>query len=189
MEVNEPLPEYKRYTYDDYCSWDDDKLWELIDGVPYAMAGPSQKHQEISMQLGSLIRNFLVGKPCKVFAAPFPVRLNAAFGDNTVLLPDLLVVCDMEKLDGKSCVGAPDMTIEILSPSTAMRDKVLKLKRYLSAGVREYWIVDPDSKSISVHLLANSQYIINAYACGEDETVLVHVLEGCVIALAEVFEE
>ena len=70
-----------------------------------------------------------------------------------------------------------------------MRDKVLKLKQYLSAGVREYWIVDPDSKSISVHLLSDSQYVINAYACGEDETVPVHVLEGCVKALSEVFEE
>ena len=189
MEVNEALPEYKRYTYEDYCSWDDDKLWELIDGMPYAMAAPSQRHQEILLQLGRMIGNFLVGKTCKVFVAPFAVRLNEAYGDDTVLLPDLLVVCDMAKLDGKCCVGAPDMAIEILSPSTAVRDRVIKLKRYLNAGVREYWIVDPDSRTISVHLLMDRQYVISAYAYGEDAAVPIHVLDGCTIDLTEVFEE
>ena len=185
MEISEALPEYERYTYADYCSWEDDIRRELIDGVPYAMSAPSRRHQEALMQLGSLIRNFLVGKPCKVLAAPFDVRLNADTRDDTVVQPDILVVCDESKLDEKSCFGAPDLAIEILSPSTAMRDKVLKYRWYLSAGVREYWIVDPDDKTVVVHMLKNSEYATNTY--GGDEAVPVHVLEGCVIDLSEVF--
>ena len=185
-EVNEALPEYKRYTYTDYCAWGDDKRWELIDGVPYAMSAPNQAHQEISMQLSLLIGGFLVGKPCKVFAAPFDVRLNADYGDDTVLQPDILVVCDKTKLDGKSCVGAPDMVIEVLSPSTALRDKVLKYRWYLSAGVREYWIVSPDDRTVMVHVLQNGEYVSRPY--GDADTIPVNVLEGCVIDLSEVFE-
>ena len=187
MEVNEALPEYRRYTYDDYCSWDDDKRWELIDGMPYAMSAPSQAHQEILSQLNRSIGNFLVGKPCKVLPAPFDVRLNADTRDDTVVQPDLLVVCDKDKLDGKSCVGAPDLVIEILSPSTSMRDRVLKFRRYLHAGVREYWIVEPDSKAVTVHILANGEYITRAY--GEEDAVPVHVLDGCIIELTEIFAE
>jgi len=187
MEINEALPEYTRYTYEDYCTWDDDKRWELIDGVPYAMSAPSRAHQEISSQLNRLIGNFLVGKPCKVFAAPFDVRLNFDTRDDIVVQPDLLVVCDKSKLDDKGGIGAPDMVIEILSPSTAALDRFLKFNRYLQAGVREYWIVDPDSKTVSVYVLENDKYTAQAFC--SDDAAPVHVLEGCVINLSEVFAE
>ena len=185
MEISEALPEYKRYTYADYCSWEDDVRRELIDGVPYAMSAPSRSHQKTSMQLSVLLGNFLKGKPCEVFAAPFDVRLNADTRDDTVVQPDVLVVCDESKLDEKGCIGAPDLAIVILSPSTAMRDKVLKYRWYLRSGVREYWIVSPDDKTVMVCILKNGEYVTTTY--GGDEAVPVHVLEGCIIDLPEVF--
>ena len=187
MEVNEAVPEYKRYTYSDYYSWDDDKRWELIDGIPYEMSAPTLKHQRISAQFIRLIGNFLVGKPCKVFAAPVDVRLNHDTYDDTVLQPDILVVCDKSKLDGKSCVGAPDLVIEILSPSTSMRDKIIKFNRYLQAGVREYWVVDPEDETVIAHLQKDGEYVSRPF--GKDDTAPVHVLDGCVISLADVFAE
>ena len=129
----------ERYTYLDYYSWDDGERWELIDGVAYAMSpAPAPKHQTISRELLVQIANFLKGKPYEVFHAPFDVRLNADSDDDTVMQPDIFVVCDKSKIDDKGCNGAPDMIIEILSPSTAKRDIVLKFNAYLQAGVREY---------------------------------------------------
>jgi len=183
--VKDAAPEYKRLTYADYCSWDDDQRWELIDGVAYAMSSPSRKHQEILGILHIKIGTFLSGKQCKVFLAPFDVRLNHDSGDDTVVQPDIMVICDSSKLGDKSCNGAPDLVIEILSPSTTMRDKLLKFRKYLQAEVREYWIVDPEYKTVSVHLLKNDDYLVRIYDI--ENTVPVHVLEGCEIDLAEVF--
>ena len=175
----------KKYNYADYANRADNERYELIDGVIYMMSPPSQAHQEILLEIAGQLREFLKGKPCKVFVAPFAVRLNAAAGDNTVLEPDLFVVCDMAKLDGKSCNGAPDMVVEILSPSTARKDRVTKFNKYLEAGVREYWIVDPDSKTASVHILKNGEYVVSGY--GDTDTVAVHVLDGCRINMKDVF--
>ena len=182
-EVNEAA---RAYTYEDYLSRDDETRFELIDGVIHLMAPPAQAHQEISGELHLQLANFLKGKPCKVFYAPFGVRLNAETGDNTILEPDLLVVCDMSKLDGKSCNGAPDMVIEILSPSTSRKDKTIKFAKYLQAGVRELWFADPADKTVSVCILKNGEYCIRTY--DNTQTVQVHVLEGCEINLQDVFE-
>jgi len=179
------LQNEKRYTYADYEKWDDDNRYELIDGVVHMMApAPSQAHQEAGGSLHGQLWAFLRNKPFKVFQAPFDVCLNAG-GDNdsTVIQPDVLVVCDKSKLDGKRCNGAPDMVVEVLSPSTSSRDRLLKFNRYLEAGVREYWIVDTDDKNISVHILKNGEYTTKVYGINED--VPVHVLEGCLINLGE----
>ncbi|MCL2151834.1 MAG: Uma2 family endonuclease [Oscillospiraceae bacterium] len=187
MEVSEAVPEYKSYTYADYCTWGDER-WELVDGEAYAMApGPSEAHQSVLLNLARKLSDYLEGKPCKVFVAPFDVRLNADTYDDTVVQPDILVVCDEKKLDGKSCVGAPDLVVEILSPSTATRDKTIKFKAYLQAGVREYWMADPETKSISAHVLENGRYYTTIYF--DNDTVPVHILEGCAIELAKVFAE
>jgi len=182
------LPEKKqRYTYADYCAWDDRERWELIDGVPHAMSpAPSTIHQRISGRLYRQLANFLDGKPCEVFYAPFDVRLNAMGNeDGDVFQPDLVIICDQVKIDDKGCNGAPDMVIEILSPATARRDKLLKFNKYQRAGVREYWIVDADSRTVQVHILENGRYFTTSY--GEADKIAVNVLEGCEIGLSEIF--
>jgi len=191
-EVNEAVRKYnslgKKLTYADYASWDDDNRYELIDGVVHAMSAPSLLHQNISMELSRQLANYLVGKPCRVLAAPSDVCL---FGkgdeDDTVVQPDVLVICDERKLEnGKYCNGAPDLVIEILSSSTASLDRIKKLNIYLQSGVREYWIIDPIDNSVVVNVLENSKYVISNYK-GTD-TVPVFVLDGCNISLADVFQ-
>ena len=190
IEVNEAVPKYEndtRYTYADYASWDDDIRYELIDGIPYVMYAPTTTHQGILMDLSRQLASFLKGKPCRVFAAPCDVCLNGLGDkDDTVVQPDILVVCDESKIERKYCNGAPDMTIEILSPSTSKRDLLTKLVKYQNAGVREYWIVDPDAKTVNVHILEDGRYVINSYE--SNDTIAVTVLDGCSIILSEVFE-
>jgi len=190
IEVNEAVPKYEndtRYTYADYASWDDDIRYELIDGIPYVMYAPTTTHQGILMDLSRQLASFLKGKPCRVFAAPCDVCLSGLGDeDDTVVQPDILVVCDESKIEKKYCNGAPDMTIEILSPSTSKRDLLTKLVKYQMAGVREYWIVDPDAKTVNVHILEDGRYVINSYE--SNDTIAVTVLDGCSIILSEVFE-
>ena len=182
------LQEEQRYTYADYCTWDDNERWELIEGVPYAMSpAPAWRHQGISRELSYQLTDFLKGKPCKVFAAPFDVRLNADDEDDTVVQPDIVVICDRSKLSGTGCKGVPDMIIEILSPSTAQRDKWIKFNLYQRAGVREYWIVDPDSKMVTVHVLRDGVYTTAAY--GDTGAAPVNALPGCEINLEDVFAQ
>ena len=184
--MNLPLELEQLYDYADYCTWDDDVRRELIDGVIYVMSAPTWEHQGISSNLHGKLHSFLTGKPCKVFHAPFDVRLNANAKDDTVVQPDIVIICDRSKLIGTGCVGAPDMTIEILSPSSARRDMLEKLRLYQKYGVREYWIVDPETKMITAHLLENGKYIVYAY--GDEETAPVSILDGCEINLQDVFD-
>jgi len=187
-KVKEALPAYdKLYTYSDYITWDDDIRYELIDGVPYMMSAPNRRHQEILGNLHGQLWNFLKGNSCKVYQAPFDVRLNADTTDNTVVQPDLVIVCDHEKLDDAGCNGTPDMVVEILSPSTAQYDLTRKFTLYLKMGIREYWVIDPERKTLAVHILKDNNYITHAYS--DKETAPVHTLKGCNINLSEVFEE
>ena len=182
----EIVQETRRYTYADYRTWDDSERWELIDGIPYAMSpAPTRSHQKVVGRIYSRLEHFLRGKTCEVYISPFDVRLNAGTKDDTVVQPDILVVCDKSKLDESGCTGAPDMVVEVLSPSTARRDRWLKFTRYIKAGVREYWIVDPETKTASVHLLKDGAYTVDVYS--DEDTVPVHVLDGCKIDLGEVF--
>jgi len=184
----EPLRKEEYYTYADYYKWDDDKRWELIEGKPYAMSpAPSWGHQSTGMQIAIRIGSYLKGRQCIVFMAPFDVRLNADTHDDTVVQPDIVVICDRAKLKGTGCVGAPDMAVEVLSPSTAYRDMHVKLRLYRDAGVREYWIVNIETKMVHTYILDNGRYYAASY--GETDVVPVHILEGCMIDLNEVFAD
>ena len=185
MHVDETA---RQYTYADYEKIDDDNRYEIIDGVIYLMSAPSIPHQRISYKLSHQLYTFLQGKPCEMLTAPVDVCLNAAGdSDRTVVQPDIIVVCDRSKLDFKRCNGAPDMVVEILSPSTASRDMTIKHEKYMQAGVREYWVVDPDSKSVHVFVLKDGEYEATDYP--EGGVVPVRVLDGCEIDLNLVFAD
>ena len=174
------------FTYADYYSWDDDKRWELIDGVPYEMSAPGRIHQKFSGNLFAVLHNFLRGKTCEVYSAPFDVRLyGRGDRDTTVVQPDITVVCDNKKLDDKGCNGAPDMVVEILSESSTRHDTLIKFRAYQRAGVREYWVINPQTQTITVYLLESDKYV--AYMYSNEDKVPVNVLDGCIVDASEVF--
>lgn len=190
-----PLPhkrQIKIYTYRDYASWPEEERCEIIDGVLYMQAAPSRIHQEILMELSRQIANYLAGKPCKVYPAPFCVRLPD--GDEksdkdikTVVEPDISIVCDQSKLDEQGCIGAPDMIIEITSPSSARKDRLQKFYKYEKAGVREYWIVEPEEKLVTVFVLgANNKYgRPDIYTEGDE--IKVSIFPDLIISLKGIF--
>jgi len=181
--MNEGLSQGQYYSYEDWVGLDIEGLSELIDGQIFMMADPTSRHQEVQMALTGQLWTFLRNKPCQLYTAPFGVRLSP-FKD-TAYEPDILVLCDPSKRRTRGCVGAPDMIIEILSPSTAKRDKLIKYNDYMQAGVKEYWIVDPEHYYMDAYRLIDGQYIQHTYY-GND-IAPVQVLQGCEIDLSLVF--
>ncbi len=194
-EGSMPLPaKQERYTFADVLAWDEDERIEIINGEAFMMATPSRIHQEISGEIFRQLANFLEGKPCKVYPAPFGVRLFEKDGDlpedvDTVVEPDISVICDRDKLDDHGCKGAPDMVIEILSPSSLRHDRLVKLNLYQRAGVREYWIADPENRSVMVFLPDASGSLRLHEDYGREDVAKVNVLDGCFIELSKVFSE
>ncbi|GHT67244.1 hypothetical protein AGMMS50239_30070 [Bacteroidia bacterium] len=185
-----------RYTYADYLTWQDYRRRELIHGVVHDLfSSPSMLHAKISRNLIFLFLWFVRKRKekCQVFHAPFAVRLskNGEIADDkidTVVEPDICVVCDASKLDTKGCIGAPDLIVEVQSPSTRRRDLNEKLHLYESAGVREYWTIDPPPKTLTVFLLQeNSKY--GAGTVYKKGKAPVGIFEGLTIGLKELFEE
>ena len=138
-------------TLEQYEALPEDVRAEVFDGQIFYMAGPSQDHQTISMELSTIINTYIKSKngSCRVFHAPFDVKLSDT--PLTIVQPDIMVVCDKNKLDSKRCNGAPDFIIEIVSDSNAADDYIRKLYYYKNYGVREYWIVDPRRKTVTVN--------------------------------------
>lgn len=182
----------KKFNYADYLTWPDDERWEIIEGTAYDMSpAPSTEHQGISFKLSGILYDFLRDKQCSAFAAPFDVRLaehkdEADEKIETVVQPDIVVVCDQNKLDKRGCLGAPDIAVEIISTSTSYRDQTEKLRLYERHGVREYWIVNPDAKYIMVYRLEGVRYGKPEYLT-ESDILESKALEGLKIDLSEVW--
>lgn len=185
----------KRYTFADYLTWMDDTRRELIDGFIKLMSpAPKRIHQEISSNLHGFLWNYIRKKKCKIYDAPFDVRLpeNGDTADNktyTVVQPDLCIVCDLSKLDDRGCIGAPDFIIEIISKKNPQHDTDTKFKLYEKHGVREYWIVHPQDQTVNVFVLdENGKYQFGGlYAKGQK--VKVNIFDNFYIDLGEVFED
>ncbi|PKL48611.1 MAG: hypothetical protein CVV42_09060 [Candidatus Riflebacteria bacterium HGW-Riflebacteria-2] len=179
------------YNYGDYLNWTGPERWELVDGETYAMSpAPSTEHQTVLVNLCIPVGAFLKGQKCRLFVAPYDVLLPK--GDEAdelvknVVQPDLAVVCDPDKITDRGCRGAPDWVIEILSPSTAGRDQILKRRLYENAGVKEYWICNPHDRIIFVYFLHKNKLTLSEIY---DETAKIEVktLPGLAIDCSEIF--
>jgi len=175
--------ENRRYTYADYLEWEGNERVQLVNGKVFLMASPSVAHQAIQVELLTEFNIWLRGKPCRVFGSPLDVRLfpKNDKSDNTVVQPDLLVVCDQSKLDKSSVNGPPNLVIEIVSPLNTHSELLLKFQYYLKAGIQEYWVVEPDIKKVCVHIYDNGRYISTIYE--DNDRIPVNVLPGLEIAL------
>jgi Uma2 family endonuclease len=185
----------KHYTYSDYLLWQFKERVELLKGRLLPMAAPNVQHQRISSYLHTEIGNCLRGKKCDLFSAPFDVRLplpkNKIIGDkiDTVVQPDLCVVCDESKLDKQGCIGAPELVIEILSQGNAKREMKDKYELYEEAGVMEYWIVDPERRVVLVYLLdeASGKFMSKTSPLTDEDTLSSHTIKGLTIPLNDIF--
>lgn len=188
--MEQPAREY--YTFADCLNWSESDRIEIIDSEAYMMSPPLRIHQEILVELLSQIRDFLSNKPCKVYPAPFGVRPFEKDGDtpddvDTIVEPDITVVCDQSKLDDYGCKGAPDLIIEILSPSNKRHDRIVKHDLYQRAKVREYWIVDPEIRTVDVYILDEHGFLKPTEMYGAGDTAKITVLNDCPIDLKAVF--
>lgn len=182
----------EKYTFADYITWPDEERWELIEGKAWDMSpAPNREHQRLSMYLSVEIYSFLKDKPCEVYAAPFDVRLPDSDQSSeedilSVVQPDLAVICDKKKLDKRGCVGAPDLIVEILSPSTSYKDETHKLKLYEKHGVREYWVINHDAEIIMVHHHNGEKFDKTDYLRGDD-ILMSSVLPELELPLKSIF--
>lgn len=187
------LREEKKHTYGHYLSWPDDERWEIIEGVAYNMApAPSTRHQALFVELLRQFGNFFVDKPCRVYGAPFDVLLpeeeEAEEDIRNVVQPDISVICDPEKIKNWGCLGAPDFIIEILSPSTAQKDRIQKAVLYERHRVKEYWIVDPLYNMVTKRVLEDEKFGLPKEYAGRDH-LCPDLFPELIVDLDLVFQE
>ncbi len=184
----------KTYTYADYLQWKFDERIELIKGRIFKMSpAPSSYHQEVSTEITRVLANYLKGKSCKVYPAPFDVRLIKKISDNqeitTVVQPDICVICDRNKIDKNGCIGAPDIVVEILSPSNNKTELQNKYDVYEENGVQEYWIVSPQQKTFLKYILNQDGVYVGSKLLPSNAEVTTPILPGFVLKLEEVFSD
>lgn len=182
------------YTYADYLKWEFDERLELIRGKVFRMSpAPATKHQRISGVIHIEIGSFLKKKTCKVFAAPFDVRFPIQSKDDqmieTVLQPDICVICDPAKIDERGGIGAPDIVIEILSPGNNKKELKNKYEVYEEAGVLEYWIFHPAEKTFLRYMLDENKKFKLSHFLTLGDTVTTPILPAFSLSLDEVFED
>lgn len=187
-----PLPEKnKKYTYADYLTWSEEERWEIINGVPYLQAAPTWQHQAVLLELARQFANYLQDKSCRVFTAPFDLRIPEANEKDeettNVVQPDIIIICDNSGLKKTGYYGVPELIIEVVSPSTGQKDKIEKFNLYEKAGVKEYWIVEPDEKVVMVFTLEEGRYG-RPQMYSEEDKVKVSIFDNLVIDLKPVFE-
>lgn len=191
--LNEPDFSYAgNYSYADYLRWTIDERLELIKGKIFRMSpAPNLSHQSVVSELHGYLWTYLRDKSCRVFTAPFDVRLPQRSTQNediiTVVQPDICVICDLEKLDEHGCIGAPDVVVEILSPSNNSKDLKNKYQAYEEAGVKEYWIVSPQNRTLLIYTLRSGKFIPSRLMT-EGDVVQSTVLPGFSIDLAAMFQ-
>lgn len=177
------------YRYQDYKEWEGQ--WELINGVPSSMSPvPTPLHQTIVGNIFGEIRAFLGKDGCQVFIAPFDIRLSQEDdynNPNTVIKPDVLVICQKERIDDKGLRGAPGLAVEVLSPSTALKDRNEKFSLYLEFGTSEYWIVDAVHKTIEIYTFKN-RAVSSRTVFGVDDELCSEYLKGFKFAVADLLE-
>ncbi|OLN33165.1 Uma2 family endonuclease [Desulfosporosinus metallidurans] len=183
--------EAKKYTYADYLEFPDDERWEIIDGVPHMQSAPTWQHQTILLELATQLRNYLSDKECRAFISPFDLRLPKIDEDDEhatiVIQPDILVICDKSKLKGTGYCGTPELVIEILSPPTERIDRLTKFWAYEKAGVKEYWIVAPDTKIVSIFTLQDNNRYGRPELYTDADSVEVSIFPDLAIDLSTVF--
>lgn len=191
-KVEEPFTEYGRYTYADYLTWQIDEMVELIKGRVFRQAAaPRVNHQRVAGKVLTELSNFLRGKKCEAFIAPFDVRLPVKSKKNedidTVVQPDICVICDPEKIDEFGCVGAPDVVVEILSPGNNKKELQNKYEVYEESGVKEYWVIHPNEYTLLIYTLSEGKYFASRlYTVGD--RVSSEAIEGFKLNLEEVFQ-
>ncbi|WP_373494410.1 Uma2 family endonuclease [Aquiflexum sp.] len=192
-KVEEPIADYGRYTYADYLTWQMEEMVELIKGKIFRQAAaPRVNHQRVSLKISNELYNFLKGKKCEVFAAPFDVRLPVKSKKHedidTVVQPDICVICDPQKLDELGCVGAPDLIVEILCPGNNKKELQNKYEVYKESGVKEYWVIHPNECTLIINTLINGKYQASRIFTHGDK-VASQAVEGFVLDLEEVFDD
>jgi Uma2 family endonuclease len=183
----------KDYTYADYLKWTFEERLELIKGKLFKMSpAPNRVHQKLSGEIFRELSNYLIGKPCEVYAAPFDVRLPRRSKDDkdilTVVQPDICVICDPSKLDDRGCIGAPDIVVEILSPGNNKKELQNKYEIYEESGVKEYWIISPQNETFLKYTLAEDGKFQTSHLMTIGDKVTTSILPGFVLELTELFE-